>query len=53
MRENRTKVFYVGMTSDLAGCAFEHREWVLDGFTKRYWVDRLVYFVAREKRPSH
>jgi putative endonuclease len=37
-------VLYVGMMSDLAGRAWEHRERVMDGFTKRYWVDRLVYF---------
>jgi putative endonuclease len=37
-------VLYVGMTSDLAGHAWKHRERVLEGFTKRYWVDRLVYF---------
>ncbi len=34
------------MTSDLAGRTWEHRERVMDGFTKRYWVDRLVYFEA-------
>ena len=48
-----------GATSDLAGRAWEHRERVLDGFTKRYWAGRLVYFephdtadsmMAREKR---
>ena len=37
-------VLYVGMTSDLAGRAWKHREHVLEGFSKRYWVDRLVYF---------
>ena len=37
-------VLYVGMTSDLAGRSWQHRERVLEGFTKRYWVDRLVYF---------
>jgi putative endonuclease len=37
-------VLYVGMSSDLAGRAWKHREHVLEGFTKRYWVDRLVYF---------
>ncbi len=37
-------VIYSGMTSDLSGRAWEHRERVLDGFTKRYWVGRLVYF---------
>ena len=37
-------VLYTGMTSYLAGRAWEHRERVADGFTKRYWVGRLVYF---------
>ena len=37
-------VLYVGMTSDLAGRAWQHRERVREGFSKRYWVDRLVYF---------
>ena len=37
-------VIYTGMSSDLAGRAWDHRERVLAGFTKRYWVGRLVYF---------
>ena len=37
-------VLYIGMTSDLPGRAWEHRERLLKGFTKRYGVDRLVYF---------
>ena len=41
-------VLYVGMTSDLAGRTWEHRERVMDGFTKRFWVDRLVYFEAHD-----
>ncbi|MBV1693810.1 MAG: GIY-YIG nuclease family protein [Hyphomicrobiales bacterium] len=36
-------VLYVGMTSDIAGRAWEHRERVIRGFTARYWVGRLVY----------
>jgi len=39
-------VLYVGMTSDLPGRAWQHREHVREGFTKRYWVDRLVYSEA-------
>lgn len=35
---------YVGMTSDVAGRTWEHREGAIDGFTKRYRVHRLVYF---------
>ena len=37
-------VIYVGMTSDLPGRAWQHRERALEGFTKKYWVGRLVYF---------
>ena len=41
-------VLYVGMTSDLAARAWQHRERVREGFTKRYWADRLVYFEAHD-----
>lgn len=41
-------VLYVGMTSDLAGRAWQHGERLRDGFTKRYWVSRLVYFEAHD-----
>ena len=41
-------VLYVGMTSDLSGRVWEHRGRVLDGFTKRYWAGRLVYFERHE-----
>jgi len=34
---------YVGVTIDLARRAWEHREGVVDGFTKRYGLKRLVY----------
>jgi len=34
---------YVGVTSDLARRAWEHREGLVDGFTKRYGLKRLVY----------
>ena len=37
-------VIYTGMTSDLPGRGSEHRERVIEGFTKRYWAGRLVYF---------
>jgi putative endonuclease len=34
---------YVGVTSDLARRIWEHREGVVDGFTERYRLKRLVY----------
>ncbi|HSU04253.1 MAG TPA: GIY-YIG nuclease family protein [Acetobacteraceae bacterium] len=34
---------YVGVTSNMARRAWEHREGIADGFTKRYSLTRLVY----------
>src|SRR5258708_2377007 len=34
---------YVGVTNDLARRAWEHREGMVPGFTKRYGLKRLVY----------
>ena len=41
-------VLYVGMSSDLPGRTWEHRARVMDGFTQRFWVNRLVYFEAHD-----
>ena len=41
-------VIYVGMTSELAQRGWQHRERVMEGFAKRYWVQRLVYFEAHD-----
>jgi len=37
-------VLYVGVTDDLIRRVWEHREGVVEGFTKRYGLKRLVYF---------
>ena len=34
---------YVGVTSDLAQRIWQHREGVVEGFTKRHGLKRLVY----------
>ena len=39
---------YVGMTSDLPGRAYQHREGLADGFTKKHHIKRLVYFEQHE-----
>jgi len=50
---------YIGVTSDLVRRVHEHCEKLADGFTKKYDVNRLVYFerfddvenaIRREKR---
>ncbi len=33
---------YAGVTSNIARRAFEHREGLIDGFTRRYGLERLV-----------
>ena len=36
--------FYVGVTGDLPKRIWEHKNKVVEGFTKKYNVDRLVYY---------
>ncbi len=51
--------FYIGVTSDLVGRLYQHREGLIKGFTSRYGITRLVHFeqvddirsaIAREKQ---
>ena len=41
-------VLYVGVTNDLEHRTSHHRNHVVEGFTKRYNVTRLVYFETTE-----
>ena len=38
------KVMYVGVTNNLERRIYEHKNKLADGFTKKYNVDKLVYF---------
>lgn len=38
------RVLYTGVTSALVGRVYQHKEHFVDGFTKRYNVDRLVWY---------
>jgi putative endonuclease len=53
---------YVGVTNDLIRRTYEHREGLVEGFTRKYGVKRLVYFepndsivaaIQREKNIKH
>ena len=35
---------YIGVTNDLVKRVYEHKSKVVDGFTKRYNVGKLVYY---------
>lgn len=38
------RVMYVGVTSDLAKRVDQHKGKLFDGFTKKYHVNKLVYY---------
>ena len=40
----RNSVLYIGVTNDLEKRIYEHRTKLIDGFTKKYNVSKLVYY---------
>ena len=44
MASKRNGTLYIGVTNDLARRAYEHREGMVSGFTKKYSVKQLVYY---------
>jgi len=62
MANRRNGILYTGVTTDLPRRAFEHREGVIAGSTKRYGLKLLVYYevfddvrdaIQREKNIKH
>lgn len=59
LTNERGNVMYVGMTNNLERRLYEHKNELIDGFTKKYHVHKLVYCeqttdvneaIAREKQ---
>lgn len=55
----RNTTFYIGVTNNLERRVYEHKNELVDGFSKRYKLHKLVYFeefkyakeaIAREKQ---
>ena len=55
---NRSKRLYIGVTNNLERRLYEHKHYLVAGFTSKYHMTRLVYFeetsdvyaaIAREK----
>ncbi len=44
LSNKNNKVIYTGMTNDIYGRMYEHKNYILEGFTKKYKVDKLVYY---------
>ena len=56
---NHSKTLYTGVTNDLVRRVYEHKNKMVDGFTKKYNITKLVYYegtnnvqnaIAREKQ---
>ena len=56
---NKSRTLYVGVTNDLPRRIYEHKNKLVDGFSKQYNLTQLVYFeecsdvleaIAREKQ---
>jgi len=59
MTNKNNTVLYTGVTNNLKRRVYEHKAKLVEGFTKRYNIDKLVYYeifedsynaIAREKQ---
>ena len=50
MSNDINTVSYTGFTSNLKSRVYEHKEKIVDGFTKKYNVTKLVYYEVCESR---
>ena len=41
---NNSKTLYIGVTNDLQRRIYEHKNKLVDGFTKKYNINKLVYY---------
>lgn len=59
---NERPTVYIGVTNDLMRLVWEHKQDIVQGFTKKYRLHKLLYFescddayeaITREKRLKH
>ena len=59
---NQRPTLYIGVTNDLVRRVYEHRQDLVDGFTKEYRLHKLLHFedfpsvedaIVREKQLKH
>ena len=52
LSSHRNGTIYIGVTSDLIKRVYQHREGMVEGFTKRYGVHNLVWHEIHEMMES-
>jgi putative endonuclease len=52
LASGRNGTLYIGVTSDLQKRIWEHKNDLIEGFTKRYSVHRLVYYELHDEMVS-
>jgi putative endonuclease len=52
LASERNGTLYIGVTSDLVKRVWEHKNNLVEGFTKRYGVRHLVWYELHERMNS-
>ena len=52
MTNSHNTTLYVGVTNDLQRRVYEHKNKLVEGFTKKYNINKLVYFEQTESIES-
>ncbi len=52
LASKRNGTLYIGVTSNLAKRIWEHKNNLIEGFTKRYGVHRLIWYELHETMES-
>ncbi len=56
---NKSRTLYTGVTGDLVKRVWQHKNKLVEGFTKKYKIDKIIYYelseniesaIAREKQ---
>ena len=59
LASKRNGILYIGITNNLMNRVYQHKQGMVKGFTKKYHVDKLVYYeetnnvnsaISREKQ---